>query len=345
MKIPHPTLAQSILAWMVFFCLLLPLSGQAQSSDLTNAQWPDYQPVSGLSGELVSVGSDSQANLMFFWAEVFKTLYPAVTINIQSTGSATAPPALALGANHIGPMSRLMNEQEIQEFESKSGYKPTPIAVAIDALAILVHPDNPLKGLSLQQVDSIFSASNSCGAGDSINVWGQLGLSGEWSTQAIKLFGRNSISGTYQYFRHHALCNGDFRPELKELPGSASLVQSLSETSNGIAYSALGFASNRVRALPLARDGRPGEQQDFVEASPENAVNGSYPLARLLYIYVNHDPVQPWNPLQAEFIRMVLSRQGQEQVIRAAYAPLPVNMANRELRKLIPTDSAKSGAH
>jgi len=345
MKILHPTLAQSKLAWLVFFCLLLPLSSQAQSPVMTNPQWPDYQPVSELSGELVSVGSDSQANLMFFWAEVFKTLYPAVTINIQSSGSATAPPALALGANHIGPMSRLMNEQEIQEFESKSGYKPTPFAVAIDALAILVHPDNPLKGLSLEQLDNIFSASNSCGTGESINVWGQLGLTGEWSMQAIQLFGRNSISGTYQYFRHHALCDGDFRPDLKELPGSASLVQSLSENRHGIAYSALGFASDRIRVLPLARTSKPGEQQDFVEASPENAVNGSYPLARLLYIYVNHDPAQLWNPLQAEFIRMVLSRQGQEQVIRAAYAPLPVAVASRELQKLIPTDSATGGAH
>lgn len=335
MKVQIPPFYQLVQIVLASLCLMRPAVSQAQGSgNLDDSQWPDYQPVAELSGKLISVGSDSLANLSIFWAEAFKTLYPSVDISIESSGSATAPPALALEGNHIGPMSRLMNEQEIRDFESQMGYKPTPFTVAIDALAVLVHPDNPLPGLSLEQLDNIFSATNACGSGSAIRVWGQLGLGADWFTQAIQLYGRNAISGTYQYFRHHALCDGAFQAELTEFPGSASMVQALTQSPFGIAYSALGYANDRVRVLPLARTPAQAEQQKFVEATTENAVNGTYPLARLLYIYVNHDPAQVWNPVQAEFIRMVLSHQGQEQVIRAAFAPLPFAVAHRELQKL-----------
>lgn len=290
----------------------------------------DYVAVGELSGELASVGSDSLANLMTLWAETFKQLYPQVSINIKSTGSATAPPALALGSADIGPMSRLMNEQEINEFESSLGYKPVPIVVAIDALAVFVHADNPLTGLNLQQLDAAFAAEPSCGAESPVRLWGQLGLKGEWSTAPIDLYGRNSISGTHQYFQRHALCDGEFRADLTELPGSASVVRTVSQSRYGMAYSALGYANDSVRVLPLARsDGQP-----YVAATRDNAINGSYPLARLLYIYVIHDPALPWDPVQQEFVRMVLARQGQEQVVRAGFAALPVSVASRELQKL-----------
>jgi phosphate transport system substrate-binding protein len=323
-----------LLIFLAGFFLLSLESGQAQVARLVETQWTDYQPVPELRGNLVSVGSDSLANLTLFWAEDFKTLYPSVDITIESIGSGSAPPALALGSDHIGPMSRLMNEQEIEEFESKLGYKPTPFVVAIDALAVLVHPANPLPGLSMQQVANIFSDRGACGSGDAIRSWGQLGLAADWSAQTIELLGRNDISGTHQFFRQKALCNGEFRTGLTEFPGSASLVEALSQLPFGIAYSALGYAGDKVRILPLAQTSSQAAQQKFVEATAENAVNGTYPLARLLYIYVNHDPSQAWNPVQAEFIRMVLSRQGQEQVARAAFAPLPFAVANRELQKL-----------
>lgn len=339
MKANNLPFYQLMLISLASSCLIGPANGEAQSVMLDHSPWHDYQALDELSGSLISVGSDSLANLSILWSEAFKTLYPSVDISIESSGSATAPAALALGGNHIGPMSRLMNEQEIEEFESKLGYKPIPFTVAIDALAVLVHPDNPLPGLSLEQLDNIFSATHACGPGSAIRVWGQLGLGADWSTQAIQLYGRNAISGTYQYFRHHALCDGAFQAELTEFPGSASMVQALTQSPFGIAYSALGYANDRVRVLPLARTLAQAEQQKFVEATTENAVNGSYPLARLLYIYINHDPAQAWNPVQAEFIRMVLSRQGQEQVIRAAFAPLPYAVANRELQKLAQTVS------
>ncbi len=290
----------------------------------------DYTAVSGLKGELASVGSNSLANLMTLWAETFKTLYPEVDIDIRSTGSGTAPAALALGSADIGPMSRLMNDQEIQEFERVLGYKPIPFAVAIDALAVLVHPDNRLEGLSLQQLDAVFAASPSCGGSGPVTQWGQLGLQGEWSSATIERFGRNSVSGTWQHFRRHALCDGEFRPDITELPGSASVVLAVSRSRHGIAYSALGYANSTVRVLPLSHH----EGQPYVAATRDNAINGSYPLARLLYIYVNHDPAQPWNPLQREFIRMVLATQGQQQVVRDGFAALPEAVARRELQKL-----------
>lgn len=303
---------------------------QAQQGTEPEAELADYHKVGELSGSLASVGSDSLGNLLVFWAEAFKQLYPSVDINIQSSGSGTAPPALALGSADIGPMSRLMNAQEIQDFESRLGYKPTPFTVAIDALAVLVHLDNPLAGLTMQQLDGIFSANPVCSKVSPIRLWSTLGLSGPWSMQAIELFGRNSISGTYQYFKRHALCDGDFQPELNELPGSASVVQAVGQSPYGIAYSALGYTNKSVRVLPLASS----SGQTLVEATRENAVNGSYPLARLLYIYVNHDPALAWPPLQAEFIRMVLSSQGQEQVARAGFAALPDSVTRRELQKL-----------
>ena len=334
MKVQKLPLYQLVLMGLASFWLMGTAHGQGQAGKLTDSQWPDYQPVAELTGSLVSVGSDSLANLSILWAEAFKTFYPSVDISIESSGSANAPPALALGSNHIGPMSRLMNEQDIAQFESQLGFKPTPFTVAIDALAVLVHPDNPLPGLSMEQVDNIFSATNACGSGSAIRLWGQLGLGGDWAQQAIELYGRNAISGTHQYFRHHALCDGEFQAQLTEFPGSASMVQALAQSPYGIAYSALGYASDKIRVLPLARTSTEAEQKNFVEATTENAVNGSYPLARLLYIYVNHDPAEAWNPVQAEFIKMVLSRQGQEQVIRAAFAPVPFAVANRELQKL-----------
>lgn len=291
----------------------------------------DYTAISGLRGELASVGSNSLANLMTLWAETFKTLYPEVDIHIRSTGSGTAPAALALGSADIGPMSRLMNEAEIQEFEQALGYKPIPFAVAIDALAVLVHPDNPLEGLSLQQLDAIFAATPSCGASHPLTRWGQLGLPGEWSNAAIEPLGRNSVSGTWQHFRRHALCDGDFRTDITELPGSASVVRAVSQSRYGIGYSALSYANGTVRVLPLAHH----EGQPYVAATRDNAINGSYPLARLLYIYVNHDPAQPWNPLQREFIRMLLATQGQQQVVRDGFAALPEPVARRELQKLV----------
>jgi len=291
---------------------------------------PSYQKTSGVSGNLSSVGSDTLANLMTLWAESFKKTYPNVNVQIQAAGSSTAPPALTENTSNLGPMSRLMKDKEVEAFEKKFGYKPTPVAVAIDALAVFVHKDNPIKGLTLPEVDAIFSSTRTCGFPNNIEKWGQLGLTDSWAQREIQLYGRNSVSGTYGYFKDKALCKGDYKNTVNEQPGSASVVQSVSSSVNGIGYSGIGYTTSSVRAVPLSRD----EGHEFVAASPDNAINGKYPLARFLYVYVNKAPGTPLPPLTAEFIKLVLSREGQEVVVKDGYIPLPAKVAEKELTKI-----------
>ena len=291
---------------------------------------PAYQKTSGVSGNLSSVGSDTLANLMTLWAESFKKNYPNVNVQIQAAGSSTAPPALAENTSNLGPMSRLMKDKEVESFEKKFGYKPTPIAVAIDALAVFVHKDNPIEGLTMPQIDAIFSSTRTCSAPADINNWGELGLTGSWATRDIQLYGRNSVSGTYGYFKDKALCKGDYKNTVNEQPGSASVVQSVSASINGIGYSGIGYTTSSVRAVPLSREAG----KAFVTANPENAIAGKYPLSRFLYVYVNKAPGKPLPPLTAEFIKLVLSREGQEVVVKDGYIPLPAKVAERELLKI-----------
>ena len=201
----------------------------------------DYEIASGVSGNLSSIGSDTLANLMTLWAEEFKRAYPNVNIQIQAAGSSTAPPALTEGTASFGPMSRKMKDKELEAFESRFGYKPTAVPVAIDALAVYVHKDNPIQGMSIAEVDAVFSSTRKCGADDDIANWGALGLPGAWASRDIQLFGRNSVSGTYGYFKGKALCKGDFKNTVNEQPGSASVVQSVSTSINGIGYSGIGY--------------------------------------------------------------------------------------------------------
>ena len=291
---------------------------------------PDYQTASGVSGNLSSVGSDTLANLMTLWAEDFKRFYPNVNIQIQAAGSSTAPPALTEGTSNIGPMSRKMKDKELESFESKYGYKPTAIPVAIDALAVYVHKDNPIDGLSIQEVDAIFSSTRKCGGSTNIDSWGKAGMSGPWTNRDIQLFGRNSVSGTYGYYKKKALCKGDFKNTVNEQPGSASVVQSVATSLNSIGYSGIGYKTSSVRAVPLSK--KPGGEA--VEASPDNAVSGAYPLSRFLYVYVNKAPNKPLSPLEREFIKSVLSKSGQQVVVKDGYIPLPAKVVEKTLAQL-----------
>lgn len=291
---------------------------------------PDYQPVRGISGNLSSVGSDTLANLMILWGEEFKRVYPNVNIQIQAAGSSTAPPALTERTANIGPVSREMKDNEIEAFESRYGYKPTAVPVAIDALAVYVHIDNPLPGLTLAQVDAIFSSNQRCGLRQSIQTWGDLSLPGPWQRRNIQLFGRNSVSGTYGYFKEVALCGGDFKNNVNEQPGSASVVQAVGASINGIGYSGIGYLTSSVRPVPLARNA----DLPFVEVSAENALAGSYPLARFLYIYINKEPNRELPPLEEEFLKLILSTAGQSVVERDGYIPLPARVVEVARRNL-----------
>ncbi|HVK99854.1 MAG TPA: PstS family phosphate ABC transporter substrate-binding protein [Dongiaceae bacterium] len=306
------------------------MTSAVQAETKVDAKLPAYEKVGGISGNLSSVGSDTLANLMTFWAEDFKKAYPNVAVQIQAAGSSTAPPALTEGTANFGPMSRPMKDQEIEAFEKKFGYKPTAVPVAIDALAVFVHKDNPITGMTMEQVDAIFSSTRTCGGSKDITKWGDLGLTGAWTARDLQLYGRNSVSGTYGYFKEHALCKGDFKTNVNEQPGSASVVQSVAGSVNSLGYSGIGYTTSSVKAVPLAKKAG----ADFVVATAEKALTGEYPLSRALYIYVNKAPGKELQPLEREFIKMVLSKQGQETVVKDGYIPMPSEMAAKALAKL-----------
>ena len=293
------------------------------------AMLPDYDKVAGITGELTTVGSDTLAGMTTSWVEEFKLLYPSVNGQVQASGSSTAPPALTERIAQFGPMSRPMLNREIEAFEREHGYKPTELRVAIDAIGIFVHRDNPIEGLNFSQLDSIFSATLRCGATESISTWAQLGLDYQWGKRGMQLFGRNSVSGTYGYFKKNALCGGDFKNSVNEQPGSASVVQSVGSAINTIGYSGVGYKVSQVKLLPIAKSG-----DDYIEASQQNILSGKYPLSRYLYVYVNKHPFKPLSPIEREFVRFIFSQQGQELVEKEGYVPISPQIAEQELEKV-----------
>ena len=289
-----------------------------------------YIKVSGVSGNVNSIGSDTLNNLMTLWAEGFRKQYPNVKIQIEGKGSSTAPPALIEGTAQLGPMSRTMKNTEMDSFERKFRYKPTAFPVAIDALAVYVNKDNPVKGLTMAQVDAIFSKSRRWGYNENIQFWKQAGVEGAQGNDPISIYGRNSASGTYGFFKEHALKNGDFKDEVKEQPGSASVVQSVSEDQSGIGYSGIGYLTSNVRAVPLAEK----EGALFNEANQQNADNGSYPLWRHLYLYVNKAPNKPLDPIVGEFLKFIYSKEGQQVVVKDGFFPMKADTVEKELKKI-----------
>lgn len=286
---------------------------------------PSYERVSGISGNLTSIGSDTLNNLMTLWAEEFAKYYPNVNIQIQGAGTSTAPPALVEGTSNFGPMSRPMRDSEQRAFEERYGYPATDVPVAVDMIAVYVNKDNPVQGMSVPQVDAVFSATRACGYDRDVTSWGQLGLTGAWANRDITIYGRNAVSGTYGYFKENALCGGDFKSSVNEQPGSSAVVRGVEQTINGIGYSGIGYRTSGVRVVPLSKE----QGSEFYEATAENAATNDYPLARFLYVYANQHPNDGWNPMEREFFRMVLSKEGQEVVNRDGYVTLPETVAGR----------------
>jgi len=291
---------------------------------------PDYKAAKDLKGRLSSIGSDTLANLLTDWAQQFRQHYPDVKISIQAAGSSTAPPALLARVSNFAPMSRKMKAEEQLKFENKFAYKPLAIPVAIDALAVYVNKDNPIKGLSIAQIDAIFSSGNKCGYPDKISKWNDIGISSSWAQQNIQLFGRNSISGTYGFFRKKALCKGQYKTTVLEQISSAAIVEKVSAEINSIGYSGIGYKTSGVRAVPLST----GKEKPYIKASVESAISGEYPLARFLYIYVNKKPGQSLPVLEKEFLKLILSRQGQQSVIRDGYIALPAKVITKALQEI-----------
>ncbi len=304
-----------------------PASAQALKVD---KKLKNYQTVGGVSGNLNSIGSDTLNNLLTMWAEGFRKKYPNVNVQIEGKGSSTAPPALVAGTAQLGPMSREMKSSEIDAFKKKYGYEPTKVAVAIDTIAIFVNKDNPVKSLSLEQVDAIFSKNRKRGYPKDITTWGQLGVTGKMASQPISLYGRNSASGTYGFFKEHALDKGDYKDIVKEQPGSASVVQGITKDKNGMGYSGIGYRTSGVKILALSeKEGGPA-----FEATYENALSNKYPLSRFLYIYIAKDPKKPLPKLTEEFLKFALSKEGQEIVVKDGFLPLTAEMAAKGISEL-----------
>lgn len=330
-----PSLATALVAGVAFTsAAALVAQEPKQAADAAavkvDAALPKYVRTSGVAGNLKSVGSDTMANEMTLWAEAFHRFYPNVQVEIEAKGSTTAPTALIQGTSHFGPMSRPMKEKEIDDFEKAFGYKPTNVATSIDMLAVYVHKDCPLQALTLPQVDAIFSSTRKSGADKDITTWGDLGLTGEWADKPIQLYGRNSVSGTYGYFKEHALFKGDYKNSVKEQPGSSAVVQAVASDKFAMGYSGIGYKTADVRAVPIARDAK----SKPIEAVPEHAYTGEYPMARFLFVYVNKKPGQPLDPVRAEFLKYVLSQQGQLDVVKDGYFPLPAPLARKQLQKV-----------
>ncbi len=317
-------MSRTILSIALAACVLLATAAGALELD---PELQPYKPVSGVSGYLKAVGSDTLNNLMTLWSEGFRAAYPGIKISIEGKGSSTAPPALIEGTAQFGPMSRQMKAKETDSFEKKFGYKPLVVRVAVDALAVFVNKDNPIKCLTLKQLDGIFSKTSK-GGGKDIKTWGDLGLTGDWADKPISLYGRNSASGTYAYFKKVALFNGDYKDSVKEQPGSSAVVQGIASDKYAIGYSGVGYKTADVRIVPLAV-----KEGDCYEADATNAYSGDYPLARFLYIYFNKKPHQPLQPLMAEFIKYVYSKPGQQVVMKDGFFPVSKALADEDMKK------------
>lgn len=308
-----------ILGWMT-------LTAAAQGVQLDPKLAP-YKPVQGVSGSIQSKGSDTMNNLMTLWTEGFKKHYPSVQVSMEGKGSGSAPPALVDGTANFGAMSREMKQDEIDKFEKVFGYKPVGLPTSVDTLAVFVHKDNPLQALTLQQIDAIFSKTRNGKFEKDVRTWGDLGLTGDWADKPISLYGRNSSSGTYLYFKEHALFKGDFRDDVKEQAGSSSVVGAVAGDKYAIGYSGIGAKTDGVRAVPLAA--RPDKAP--VEAKLEHAYDGTYPMSRFLYVYVNQKPGTELDPLRREFVRYILSKDGQAEVVKEGFFPLTSDMVTRAL--------------
>ncbi|PPD43682.1 MAG: phosphate-binding protein [Methylocystis sp.] len=290
-----------------------------------------YKPVRApISGKLKSVGSDTMLHEMELWAEGFKAFYPSVQIEIEGKGSNTAPPALLSGESQLGPMSRQMTPDEIAAFEAKFGYKPTAVLVAVDALAIYVHKDNPLQCVTMEQIERVFSADPKSGGGKSIHAWGEFGLKGEWADKPIAMYSRNVLSGTYKYFRQNALGGADFKPDVHMESGSEAVVRAVASDASAVGYSGIGYKTDGVRAVPVAASAG----KTCYDTSFDSAYTRKYPLARGLYVYLLKSPKAALDTLSGEFVKYILSSDGQTQAKKGGYYPITRNIREHELTRL-----------
>lgn len=325
----HATHARNLARLFPLLCVSLAL-GAAQPDRVAprRAALPDYVKSQDVTGDIRSVGSSTISSLINTWSSAFTSLHPGVAIDVTGGGSSTATPALLSGACDIAPMSRPMNDDELQQFTAKFGHEPLRIVVAIDALAVFVHKDNPVESLSLTQLDGMFSASRKRGS-PPIDAWGAVGLTGEWTDRPVHIYGFGDLTGGYALFRDIVLDGGDYNASIRVEPGSSAIVNAVGAYREAVGFASQYFATARTRMVPIAGD-------DGVPHSPTEAacLDGSYPLARRLFIYINKQPGQPLPAPTTEFLSYVLSRQGQAAATEMGMFPVPADVAREQLAAL-----------
>jgi phosphate transport system substrate-binding protein len=306
-----------VVGFLSSFALGAALATQAFAVDIDPAL-PPYKGSPVADATIKAVGSDTLGDLMRIWADGFTKLNPNVKIEVDSKGSGTAPAALLDGTAQLGPMSRPMRSEEYEALEKKFGYHPTSLPVAVDALAVYVNKDNPIECLTIEQLDRIFSKTHLYSGGKDVATWGDAGMTGDWASQPIHLFGRNGASGTHDTFVDAVLAHGEFKDSLKEEPGSAEVVKMVAGDKLAIGYSGIGYLTEGVRAVPLAAT----SADKCHDTSPGEAYSGSYPLSRYLYIYLNKAPAKPVDAEILEFLKYVVSRDGQIGTIKSGFYPV-----------------------
>ncbi len=278
-----------------------------------------------MDGTLGAVGSDTMAGLMLRWGEALTSRYPEVTLQFQASGSASAPTALVAGTTRLGPMSRPMTAEERGNFIDRYGYPPLELKVARDALIVVVHRHNPLRALTRQQIDAIFSTSLACGAEATITRWDHLPATGDWPFGSIALHGRNLASGTHGLFQERALCGGLFRRDISEHPGSSAVIAAVGESPNAMGYAGFNHLNPAVHALSLY------DNQGIAIPPDEAAIqNGDYPLSRYLYLYVNLPPGERLPPAEQALLTLIMSEEGQQIARASGFVPLSPSVLNAQ---------------
>ena len=298
-----------------------------------------YSPKSQVSGGFRVQGSDTMHALMRRLVTDFQARQPKIAVDLKSGGSAKAiaefieapqPSRIVVKEERAKQVllvssSRELLDSEIKQFAAARGYEPLAVPIAVDAVALYVHKDNPVTGLTLDQADAIFSTGHLRGYKKDIKAWGDLGLGEGWETALIQAYGRDRRSGTRAFFQEHVLAGGEFKSTLQEEPGAASVILALSRDQLGIGYSGIGLQTSNVRILPVAEN----EGMPLITPSAATVADKSYPLRRLLYLYLDKDPSSAVSAAVQEFLAFVKSREGQESVVRAGFYPLPMDQVEK----------------
>lgn len=325
----------SVIQWMPGVeSSMAEVSGPLAAASIDGAL-AHYNPQSQIAGTFKVQGSETMYPLMSRLTMEFQRRQPKVAIDVKGGGSTKAvaeflqPPLSKTGKvmlleERAGSFkmiatSRELFDAEVKEFVAQHGYEPTAVPVAVDAVALYVHKDNPVSGLTLDQVDAMFSTTRNRGYKTAITQWGQVGLTDGWEKAPIQLYGRDRKSGTRAFFQDHCLAGGEFMSGLHEDPGAASVILDLSRDQLGIGYSGLGLLSSSVRVIPLAEAaGTP-----YVTPSAATVADQTYPLRRVLYLYIDKAPNVPLPAAAQEFLTFIMTQEGQEAVTKAGFFPLP----------------------